>query len=391
MELIDILIIGGGPAGISTALHLVQSDPSMTSRIMILEKAHYPRPKLCGGGLVKDAEILLEHLGLDVNEVPSVKAQTLHLDYKGNGIGYTQPGGHALRIVRRDEFDAWLVNKAREKGILIREGVRVRDLHVGDDHVIVHTDEGDIHAKVVVGADGSNGATRKSVFPGFTGRKARVLEVLTPDSDQDSTRHGDTSAFFDFLPVPQGIAGYIWDFPTQVDGRSMRCWGIYDANLYTSKDRRSLKEPLYAEMKKNGWNPNSLELKGHPISWFTPLNLLSMKRVLLVGDAAGVDPLFGEGISMALGYGKVAAGAILEAFKNQQFDFTDYKRRLMGSPLGRALTARWAVANIIYSFRWGWFQFLLWRVFKPVTQLVAWLFILNWGKRIVKLGQPIYP
>jgi flavin-dependent dehydrogenase len=103
---------------------------------------------------------------------------------------------------------------------------------------------------------------------------------------------------------------------------------------------------------------------------------------LLVGDAAGADPLFGEGISMALGYGKLAAGAIIEAFKHQQFDFTNYKRRLMSSPLGKALTARWALTNFIYYFHWGWFQFFLWRVIKPITQLVAWLFVLNWGKRM---------
>lgn len=382
MESIDILIIGGGPAGISTALHLVQSDPHLTSRILVLEKAHYPRPKLCGGGLVKDAEILLERLGLDVNEVPSIKAKTLHLNYKRNGIRYTQSGGHALRIIRRDEFDAWLAAKAREKGILIREGIRVRDLQVEDDYVVVHTDKGDIHAQVVVGADGSNSATRQSIFPDFSGSKARVLEVLTPSSNQNSTQHSDTSAFFDFLPVPQGIAGYIWDFPTQIDGRSIRCWGIYDANLHTMKHRSPLKDTLFTEMKNHGWNPSSLELQGHPISWFTPFNPLSMKRVLLVGDAAGADPLFGEGISMALGYGKLAAGAIIEAFKHQQFDFTNYKRRLMSSPLGKALTARWTLTNFIYYFHWGWFQFFLWRVIKPITQLVAWLFVLNWGKRM---------
>jgi menaquinone-9 beta-reductase len=52
----DVLILGGGPAGLSTALHLVQLAPELMPRILILEKAHYPRPKLCAGGLLADAE-----------------------------------------------------------------------------------------------------------------------------------------------------------------------------------------------------------------------------------------------------------------------------------------------------------------------------------------------
>jgi flavin-dependent dehydrogenase len=124
------------------------------------------------------------------------------------------------------------------------------------------------------------------------------------------------------------------------------------------------------------------ELKGHPIRWYSPENELAVPRVLLVGDAAGADPIFGEGISMALGYGAVAAREVSESFQRGDFSFRGYRRRVMRSALGQTLIARWVIAYIIYPLKWRWFQILVWRLVQPVVLLVAWLFVLNWGKRL---------
>jgi flavin-dependent dehydrogenase len=135
-------------------------------------------------------------------------------------------------------------------------------------------------------------------------------------------------------------------------------------------------------MSRFGLDLNHYEIKGHPIRWFAPENQLSVPRVLLVGDAAGADPFLGEGISIALGYGALAAQEIGKAFGQGEFSFNGYRRRVLKSPLGQVLIARWAVAHIIYLVKWKWFQVLVWRILKPVVVLLAWLFILNWGKRM---------
>lgn len=162
----------------------------------------------------------------------------------------------------------------------------------------------------------------------------------------------------------------------------MRCWGIYDTNILANGKRPQLKEPLAREMSRFGFDLNDYEIKGHPIRWFSPDNQMSVPRVLLVGDAAGADPLFGEGISIALGYGAVAAREIGESFRRGEFSFGGYRRRVVRSAMGRALIVRWVTANVVYSFKWTWFQILLWRILKPVVLMAAWLLILNWGRKL---------
>jgi flavin-dependent dehydrogenase len=367
---------------------LTKIAPHLTPRILILEKEHYPRLKLCAGGLVIDAEVILERLGLDVREVPHVDASTIRFDFAGKGLNVRVPKRHAIRVIRRNEFDHWLARKAESKGIVIREGVTVKKVIPDENGVTVQTDQGEFRAEIVIGADGSNGVTRRCIFPNEPVYTARVLEVITPVTPtQPSPNIGEGQgrgqvAFFDFFPVPNNIAGYTWDFPTQINGEPMRCWGIYDTNLLANFKRPALKEPLAEEMKRHGFNLNDYEIKGHPIRWYSPWNMASAPRVLLVGDAVGADPIFGEGISMALGYGVIAAQEIAESYQRGEFSFSRYKRRLVRSGLGQTLFARWLITQIIYTLKWKWFQILLWRILKPIILFAAWVFVLNWSKRI---------
>ena len=202
------------------------------------------------------------------------------------------------------------------------------------------------------------------------------------ESGETARLHADNIAYLDFLPVPLRIAGYTWDFPTQIHGQPMRCWGIYDANPFGNHRRPPLTGLLADEMHSQGLDLDESQIQGHPIRWFSPFSPFAVPRVILAGDAAGADGVFGEGISIALGYGRIAAQAIFDAVASDDYSFRDYRRRILRSPLGQALTIRTGITHVLYRLRWAWFQKLFWRIFKPFVLAVSLGFVLNWAKRM---------
>ncbi|MCB9160245.1 MAG: hypothetical protein H6644_10360 [Caldilineaceae bacterium] len=95
--------------------------------------------------------------------------------------------------------------------------------------------------------------------------------------------------------------------------------------------------------------------------WFNRTAEFSRPHVLLVGDAAGVDALFAEGISYALEYGQLAAASIVQAFAQRDFSFAGYREQLFRHRLSRSLARRAQVARRLYRHRHPWLWSWLWR------------------------------
>ena len=377
MREVDLIIIGSGPAGVSTALHLLQRDQSWAQRMILLDKDAHPRHKLCGGGVTRIGLETLQGLGLDLPPpIPHEEVNEIRLLYRGREIrGRGRP---EFLVFNRIEFDAYLAEQARRRGVIIQGNEAVERLKFGSARVEVKTSHGVYQAKAVVGADGSKGITRRIVGRHNSGNKvARVLETIR-QTDADRAHFQEHFAVFEFTPVDQGLQGYFWDFPSRVEGQPRFNRGVYDARFITENKRAKLSEILKSEINNLEGNVGEVVFQGHPIHLFSPRSRIAMPRLLLVGDAAGVDPLFGEGIGPALAYGKVAAGVIDEALKKDDFSFGNYKLRLLTSEIGRNLFYRWFLSWWIYRLS-----------MRPVFMHALWTV----GRFVVGLrpkGEPLY-
>ncbi len=364
----DVIIVGGGPAGLSTALHLVQKNPQWAERVLVLEKAVYPRPKLCGGGVTRPGLDILTGLGLSLT-LPSVRVKEVFFRYRD--LVYKLEGNPAFVVVARQAFDAWLAGEARKRGIVICEGVKALDVRADESGVTVFTTDGRLRARALVVADGSNSVVRRKLKWG-AGRKALLLEVITPASEnEDYLTRG--AATFDWKVLDFGVEGYYWDFPTPSKNEAQQInRGVFHSRVYAHRPRPELRQALAQMLAIRGLNLDDYPLKGHPIHWFSPGDALARPRVLLAGDAAGADPLLGEGISFALGYGLVAADALSAAFASGDYSFIDYEDRVHRHWLLRQLRARrWGASIAFGVMRSGWMTRGLWRIAPWLFRIMA--------------------
>lgn len=369
---VDLLIIGSGPAGTSAALHLLKTDPSWGKRMLIVDKAIHPREKLCGGGITHLGENVLADLGYTIkpNNFPvrevRLKFEDMHYSFKGNPV---------FRIVHRAEFDHWLVEEVINSGGMISQGEGVTDIKIKEEagYVEVITDQRTIHAKVVIAADGSRSLVRRKLGMNDGQHVARLIEVLTPETTESSWEFRDGVAVFDFTQMSSDqLQGYYWDFPSIVEGKTLMNRGVFDSRRRPERQKANLKTILSDSMEERERELIDGDIKGHPIRWLDWRSQLSKPHLLLAGDAAGADPLFGEGIAIALAYGKVAAAEVETAFQTGDFRFSRYRRNVFRNGVLFSVFLRVWLARMAYRPNNPRFIKISWGIAKWILRLTPW-------------------
>ncbi len=152
-----------------------------------------------------------------------------------------------------------------------------------------------------------------------------------------------------FTPIAEGLQGYLWHVPCLRDGAPSMAHGIVDFRIIPDQPRSELKEFFSRELQARNIQQARCDWSSHPIHWFSSEDVISRPNVILVGDAAGIEPAFGGGIHLSLAYGQIAARAIIDAFDNNDFSFNDYKKQLQSHMLGKHIDESTLLALKIYG------------------------------------------
>lgn len=332
---VDVIVVGAGPGGSATAAWLAKAGKD----VVLLEKARFPRDKICGDGLTPRAVRQLINLGLPLSETDGWAhnqglriiggGMTLQLDWPDVA---SFPGRGMVRA--RSDFDEVLARHAATAGATLLEGRNVSEPVLDDDGRIVGvtakvvdargraTGERETYrAPVVVAADGVS--SRLSVKMGREKREDRPMAVAVR-AYYETPRHTDDyleSHLELWSTTPKGeqvlMPGYGWLFGLG-DGRSNVGLGVL--NTSEAFGRTDYKDVMrrWVETMPEEWGINADTMSGDITAAALPMAFnrqpLYDRGLMLVGDSGGMVNAFnGEGIDYALEAGHAAAETIVQA------------------------------------------------------------------------------
>ena len=366
----DTIVIGGGPAG-STVATLVAEHGH---RVLLLERATTPQFKI-GESLIPATYWTFKRLGM------LEKLRTSHFPqkysvqfYSRTGRGSTpfyffQTNPHESAVtwqVLRSEFDQMLLDNAKEKGVEVRRGIGVREVLFEDDTatgvVTQHTDgtRETLHATVIVDSTGQRSLIGKQLKLNTIEPNLKMASLFTHYEGGHRDEGIDEGATL--ILHTEAKDSWFWSIPLPYNRTSIGVVGELD---YLLQNRRDANGKLDAQKIFTEELNKCLPLKQRLESAKQLLPIQTTKdfsyrasRIagnhwVLVGDAFGfLDPVYSTGLFLALKSGEMAADAIIEAFRKN-----DFSEAQLGSFGPAFVDGMEAFRKLVYAFYTKEFSF----------------------------------
>ncbi len=318
----DVIVVGAGPGGSAAAITLAQ----LGWRVLLLDKASFPRDKVCGDMISPRSQRALRKLGC----FAALESASPHRVHSGafylGGEKLLTAGVPKVKgltdyglVLPRMTFDEIVFRRAQSLGVETVERCEVKEVNIEAAGVsILAQREGrarTYRGRLVIGADGAHSLVSRTLNPEGSKGKNRsfalraYFEGVVGDSSQ-------VDILFDRSFFP----GYAWIFPLG-GGRANVGMGVVMDPYH--KERVNLRETFAHWLEHDPAAQARLHdahqvgrTVGWPLNTYSPTTRRYGQRLLLIGDAANlVDPLNGEGIHTALESGQIAARVADEALR----------------------------------------------------------------------------
>ncbi len=305
----DALVVGAGPAGALASRELARSG----LRVLLVDRAHFPREKVCGACLGPAAVDALCGAGLGalLDELGAPTLGAISLRFGERRVRLPLRGG---RVLSRRALDAALVREAIAAGAEFLGGVRAElDRSADENRTVALHDRESVacaRARFVIAADGlSSDLLRSAGVPERAARSSRIgVGAIAPPAEpavqgvvRTVTMVVDRAGYIGFTPLEDGSL----DLAAALDPEAVRAAGGPGALVARAFDRARIR----------GVSPEALEWRGTPVLTRRPRRPYA-ERILAIGDAAGyVEPFTGEGIGWALVGARSVAPIVVRALE----------------------------------------------------------------------------
>lgn len=323
----DLIVIGAGPAGASAAVTARRLGLS----VALVDKARFPRDKLCGGGITGRCALHLDRVFGSLPEALFLETRVVRLVAGARLLGEVADAP-PLRMTMRQGFDAALMARAVAAGAADFTGVRIAGMTLEAGWVAL-ADGRALRGRVLIGADGVNSAVGRALF-------GRAHDPARIGFGMEVEHRGPVAPVVE-LDLAAAEWGYGWAFP-KPHGVTLGVGGVAARNA-------DMRGAMAGYLARHGVAADQVRMKGHFLPFGDFLAEPGRGAVLLAGDAAGlVDPITGEGIGWAVHSGALAAEAAAEVLRAgaPERALEMYRRRL--APVHRELDRARRLRAVVY-------------------------------------------